>query len=52
MNIRKNIDYTDMYEALDSAMAENLSQVELYMKLARPFVRGQKKVPQLRRLRI
>lgn len=35
MNIRKNIDYTDMYEALDSAMAENLSQVELYYEIGK-----------------
>ena len=30
MNIRKNIDYTEMYEALDELMAQQLSQMELY----------------------
>ena len=35
MNIRKNIDYTDMYAALNSAMAKNGSQVELYYEIGR-----------------
>lgn len=35
MNIRKNMDYTDMYEALDSAMEKKLSQVELYYEIGR-----------------
>lgn len=35
MNIRKNMDYTDMYEALDSAMEKNLSQVELYFEIGK-----------------
>lgn len=35
MNIRKNIDYTDMYEALDSAMAEKLPQVELHYEIGK-----------------
>ena len=35
MNIRKNIDYTAMYVALDSAMEKNLSQVELYYEIGR-----------------
>lgn len=35
MNIRKNIDYTDMYAALDSAMGKNLSQVVLYYKIGK-----------------
>ena len=30
MNIRKNIDYSEMYEALDMLMARKLSQMELY----------------------
>ena len=30
MNIRKNIDYTDLYEALDGLMARQLPQMELY----------------------
>lgn len=52
MNIRKNIDYTDMYEALDSAMAENMSQVNCITRLARPFVREQKRERRLRLLHI
>lgn len=39
MNIRKNIDYTDMYEALDSAMAKKLSQVGLYCEIGRVVCR-------------
>ena len=35
MNIRKNMNYTDMYEALDSAMEKKLSQVELYYEIGR-----------------
>lgn len=35
MNIRKNIDYTDMYEALDSAMVKNSSQVEMYYEIGK-----------------
>lgn len=35
MNIRKNMDYTDMYEVLDSAMEKKLSQVELYYEIGR-----------------
>ena len=30
MNIRKNMDYTDMYKALNSETEKKLSQVELY----------------------
>ena len=30
MNIRKNIDYSEMYEALDILMQKNLPQMELY----------------------
>jgi len=30
MNIRKNIDYTDLYEALDGLMAQQLPQMELH----------------------
>lgn len=30
MNIRKNIDYGDMYAAIDKAMAQDMSQMELY----------------------
>ena len=35
MNIRKNVDYTDMYAGLDSAMEKNLSQVELYFEIGK-----------------
>ena len=35
MNIRKNIDYTDMYVALDSAMEKGFSQVELYYEIGK-----------------
>lgn len=30
MNVRKSIDYGDMYEAIDKAMAQDMSQMELY----------------------
>ena len=30
MNIRKNIDYSEMYEELDMLMAKELSQMERY----------------------
>ena len=33
MNIRKNIDYTDLYEALDGLMARQLPQMELYCEI-------------------
>ena len=33
MNIRKNIDYTDLYEALDGLMAQHLPQKELYCEI-------------------
>lgn len=35
MNIRKSVDYNEMYEALDNAMEKNLSQVELYFEIGR-----------------
>lgn len=35
MNIRKDMNYTDMYEALDSAMEKKLSQVKLYYEIGR-----------------
>ena len=35
MNIRKNIDYTEMYEALDKLMSQQLSQMELYWKIGK-----------------
>ena len=33
MNIRKNIDYSEMYAALDAAMKVNKEQMELYMQI-------------------
>ena len=35
MNIRKNIDYSDMFAALDTFMAANLPQVEMYHEIGR-----------------
>lgn len=35
MNIRKNIDYSKMYEALDRLMAQELPQMELYCEIGK-----------------
>ena len=35
MNIRKNIDYSDLYEALDGLMARQLPQMELYCRIGK-----------------
>ena len=35
MNIRKNIDYSEMYENLDRLMAKGLSQMELYCEIGK-----------------
>ena len=35
MNIRKNIDYSEMYEALDHLMAQELPQMELYCEIGK-----------------
>ena len=35
MNIRKNIDYSEMYEALDYLMAKELPQMELYCEIGK-----------------
>lgn len=35
MNIRKNIDYSEMYETLDHLMAQKLSQMELYYEIGK-----------------
>lgn len=35
MNIRKNIDYSEMYEALDMLMNKQLSQMELYCEIGK-----------------
>ena len=35
MNIRKNIDYSEMYEALDNLMAKELPHMELYCEIGK-----------------
>ena len=35
MNVRKNIDYSKMYEALDNLMARNLPQMDLYYEIGK-----------------
>lgn len=35
MNIRKNIDYGDMYAAIDKAMARDIPQMELYCEIGK-----------------
>ena len=35
MNIRKNIDYSEMYAALDQTMAVRMSQMELYCEIGK-----------------
>lgn len=35
MNIRKNIDYSKMYEELDMLMTQQLSQIELYCEIGK-----------------
>ena len=35
MNIRKNIDYSEMYAKIDQAIAADLSQMELYLALGK-----------------
>ena len=35
MNIRKSIDYSDLYAGIDKVLAGNLPQVELYLGLGR-----------------
>ena len=43
MNIRKNIDYTEMYEALDVLMAQQLPQMELYWEIGKAVCRRTEK---------
>ena len=43
MNIRKNIDYTEMYEALDVLMAQLLPQMELYCGIGKAVCRRTEK---------
>lgn len=35
MNIRKNIDYSQMYEAIDEVMLQNLPQMQLYCSIGK-----------------
>lgn len=43
MNIRKNIDYSKMYEALDRLMAQQLPQMELYCAIGKAVCRRTEK---------
>lgn len=43
MNIRKNIDYSEMYAALDAAMVAELSQMELYCEIGKAVSRRSEK---------
>ena len=43
MNIRKNIDYTEMYEALDVLMAQQVPQMELYWEIGKAVCRRTEK---------
>lgn len=43
VNIRKNIDYSEMYEALDILMQKNLSQMELYCEIGKAVCRRTEK---------
>lgn len=43
MNIRKNIDYSEMYEALDKLMTQPLPQMELYCQIGKAVCRRTEK---------
>lgn len=43
MNIRKNIDYSEMYVALDQIMAVRMSQMELYCEIGKAVCRRREK---------
>lgn len=43
MNIRKNIDYSEMYEELDMLMAQQLPQMELYCGIGKAVCRRTEK---------
>ena len=43
MNVRKNINYSDMYEALDKLMAQQLPQMELYCEIGKAVCRRTEK---------
>lgn len=43
MNVRKNIDYSEMYETLDKLMAKQLPQMELYCEIGKAVCRRTEK---------
>ena len=43
MNVRRNIDYSEMYEALDELMAQQLPQMELYCGIGKAVCRRTEK---------
>ena len=43
MNIRKNIDYSEMYETLDKLMAKQLPQMELHCEIGKAVCRRTEK---------
>lgn len=43
MNVRRNIDYSEMYEALDELMAQQLPQMELYCGIGKVVCRRTEK---------
>ena len=43
MNVRKNIDYSEMYEALDKLMEQQLPQMELYCEIGKAVCRRTEK---------
>ena len=43
MNVRKNIDYSEMYEALDKLMKQQLPQMELYCEIGKAVCRRSEK---------
>ena len=43
MNIRKNIDYSEMYDALDKLMVQQLPQMELYCEIGKAVCRRTEK---------
>ncbi len=43
MNIRKNIDYSEMYAALDTVMADRMTQMELYCAIGKAVCRRREK---------
>ena len=43
MNIRKNIDYSEMYEQLDNLMLQQLPQMELYREIGKAVCRRTEK---------